>query len=272
MVLQGTLEVQKRHRRGRHLPPTATSVLQDTPDRAPGSPPPPAAAAPSTQPSASAVSPSPSAAPGTGLTMLAFGKHTHPLSRSPQARAGGGGGLTHPYRLALTSVMSFILILIVVMVILLTAVNLRGRCSSPKEGHVKREKESITLVSMKTISADRDTDSAQVSSAHSNTLESEDQELRRDLLITKQDNDPKHTLKLCKNYLVKEEREGQLKLMTWPAQCPDLNPIEIVCDKLDRRKTSEIDWVWYADACNDMPRAYFRFLLDMEENTGCQQR
>ncbi|KAJ8351065.1 hypothetical protein AAFF_G00157210, partial [Aldrovandia affinis] len=149
-------------------PPTATSVLQDTPDRAPGSPP-PAAAAPSTQPTdTSAVSPSPSAAPGSGLTMLAFG------------------------------VMSFILILIVVMVILLTAVNLRGRCSSPKEGKKSGdsvvsesqvtsngEKESITLVSMKTISADRDTDSAQVSSAHSNTLESEDQELRRDLLITK---------------------------------------------------------------------------------------
>ena len=58
--------------------------------------------------------------------------------------------------------------------------------------------------------------------------------------ILQQDNDPKHTSKLCKNYLAKKESEGQLNLMTWPAQSPDLNPIELVWDKLDKRVKAKL--------------------------------
>ncbi|XP_015205487.2 endothelial cell-specific chemotaxis regulator [Lepisosteus oculatus] len=82
-------------------------------------------------------------------------------------------------------VMSFILILIIVMVVLVTAVNLRGRCrGSRDEGKksgdsvvsesnitVNGEKESITLVSMKTINTETDTDSPRISSIHSTALE-----------------------------------------------------------------------------------------------------
>ena len=50
-----------------------------------------------------------------------------------------------------------------------------------------------------------------------------------------QDNDPKHTSKLCKNHLLQKENAGQLKIMTWPPQSTCLNPIEIVWDELDRR-------------------------------------
>jgi hypothetical protein len=40
--------------------------------------------------------------------------------------------------------------------------------------------------------------------------------------IFQQDNDPKHTSKLAKTYF--EEKE--IKLLDWPAQSPDMNPIE----------------------------------------------
>ncbi|XP_051734731.1 endothelial cell-specific chemotaxis regulator isoform X2 [Ctenopharyngodon idella] len=113
------------------------------------------------------ITATPSQAPDSSLTLLAFG------------------------------VMSLILILIVVMVILVTAINLRGRCKNTRQhkgiksydsvvldSNVSSscEKESITLVSVRTINTENNTDSPQISSVHSTIVDNEDQELSRDLL------------------------------------------------------------------------------------------
>ena len=51
--------------------------------------------------------------------------------------------------------------------------------------------------------------------------------------LLQQDNDPKHTSKLCKNYLGKKQSAGILSVMEWPVQSPDLKMFVLLWEQLD---------------------------------------
>jgi hypothetical protein len=56
--------------------------------------------------------------------------------------------------------------------------------------------------------------------------------------IFQQDNDPKHNSKLCKTYLSSQRLPNNFSVMDWPPQSPDISPIELLWDEVDRQVQS----------------------------------
>lgn len=83
-----------------------------------------------------------------------------------------------------------------------------------------------------------------------------------------QDNDPKHTARLCKSYLNEQSEANVLQIMTWPPQSPDLNPIELLWDELDRRArvvgatSKEQLWNVLHQEWNNIPGETLRKLIE----------
>lgn len=82
--------------------------------------------------------------------------------------------------------------------------------------------------------------------------------------VFQQDNDPKHSSKLCQNFLRKKK---DVKIMQWPSQSPDLSPIELVWDELDRRvknqspTSSEHLWQLLQSEWKKLDEQYFMKLI-----------
>lgn len=83
-----------------------------------------------------------------------------------------------------------------------------------------------------------------------------------------QDNDPKHSSRLCRGFLEQKERRRVLSNMEWPPQSPDLNPIELLWEELDRRvrdsaPTSQSDlWRLLQEAWESLPAITLQKLVD----------
>ncbi len=78
-----------------------------------------------------------------------------------------------------------------------------------------------------------------------------------------QDNAPVHTAKKCKRYLAPatEKKAEEFRLLDWPSQSPDLNPIENIWTIIKRE-------LYKRNICYSSPEAVFAEVQNIWDNLG----
>ncbi|KAG0847630.1 hypothetical protein G6F17_012358 [Rhizopus arrhizus] len=88
--------------------------------------------------------------------------------------------------------------------------------------------------------------------------------LERHQVIFQHDNDPKHTSKLVKEYLEQQSHN----ILEWPAQSPDLNPIENMWSLLKRRLN---DYETAPKGMNELYERVTKVWYDLMKPEECQK-
>ncbi|KAG7196845.1 hypothetical protein KM043_014008 [Ampulex compressa] len=79
-----------------------------------------------------------------------------------------------------------------------------------------------------------------------------------------QSTDSKHTAKICKNYLQELQESNMLKIMLWPPQSFDLNPVEQIWNELDA-KMRKVHPKSESDLWNHLQHAWNQVTTDTVE-------
>lgn len=93
--------------------------------------------------------------------------------------------------------------------------------------------------------------------------------------IFQEDNDPKHSSNHCRNYLRQKESAETLKMMDWPPQSTDLNPIEQIWDELENKldrsivKLKESFWLELQKAWDNISVEVLKKYIDYDREMCC---